>query len=1464
MLKNGTIQSLAQYRRLAAAASRVSRPGDEPPPKEVLAYFDQIKKAANDKKTTALRYRAAWWALKLQDNQECYIQLTKATEEAGKPVFEVEKMLLELAILNERPTLMVRHLTNLAEIDPANEDEYLQQKAEKRFELGFEDEAVRELKRLAAKPEASLNTLNTLAKVYRAQGSTTKQVDVWRRAYREANVFEKRRIVKQLSTALIENGNPQSALEAQLELLQKESDPVQRRKQLDTQLTTARSHFLLEWLLGEYRDLAQQNPFDKFYPEALARIHRAAGEDREAFEAMKKAYYMSGRNEDLLDELGQLADSLGDLKSAIYYRRQLLAREEGSRLENWQTLIEMLEKDLRVGEASLLRKRLESRFGRDPDFLNDLAKHYLKDGSYIDAERAMSKLVALRSWDLRAKFHLALLKRERGKSEEALSLFTEIIEQTKDAEYPDDLIARAMPLIQLSALDPEYREESGRELEPFIFTVESYPYLGGNLQDDIAEAFQQDHPEFRYLPKSEPILRLRAIEEAGQIAAGNGTANRWLETRLEENLPLQERLWAARHAGDRASFARLLAELPDPETDVELLSHAYCRLLGGDNEALIEWAEPDSERDSGRHPRSRYVVMAAAMLLLDAQRDPLRKEEELFSVIEEMAIHPSVGRHLFSQLRKNRDYEGAFRLGEILVGNTLEKDGSFHLEVAQAAGWAGYEMERVQHLDSAIRLLGESRKVRSPRSFLVALSERVGHFSHDRERVDYIERVREDLKNTPQLTEADLVERLAILALVQNQIPQALSHLREMTNLRLESMRPNSMDLDEARYDQSQHWQVMDQVLRHYSQRIPVTPENREALLAALGGDNVPLPADETVLAEYEKFEIDRRLLALRVLGEKERDSLVDQLDRALLEPDSSLELARALESLGYYREAIPVYRAEAMTRDRDYAPLQGLLEACNEALEPGPALTVINQINAREFPAPPGLTSEYLAEQHARFLLISRDLERLVPLSRAPTPGKDAPPITTTAHIPYQAALIEAYRIMGHNDALLRILTHLKTTGKSESRQLLLGARTLRKEGRLDEAIEWAKEIPLNGSEPALEREAITLTAQLLVEAGGDPVEELVAIALESLGQHPTSLTRKLIRLTHEANGTEEAIGFLRLLRRKSSDDRLQTAMTMQLIEMESANGMEPDELLAEWEHLFLRFFYEPNVPDRLSFSPSKYSLNSNAGEFAEKLLQLELDREDLEQILQSLSPPPNSAWFRDLLAAALRGELEETAKVLLSDAEVETTAMILETLPSFGPGGVAAAKSYVSASAKPGVDFFRHEPVRQITFFHRIGDRERLLEVHQLLMRQAESDIFHQTGLDDWYPTLTTRQDLPRLFAEVEEPDLALRLFRRYHKGVTSYRWNHQRFLEHYVRFLINHEEFAEAETILKRAFRKSIRVDLRLLPELYAAWGKMDEWESRTRDLYISEGRVALLRDWRTALAEGREMVEYSDTW
>jgi hypothetical protein len=67
-----------------------------------------------------------------------------------------------------------------------------------------------------------------------------------------------------------------------------------------------------------------------------------------------------------------------------------------------------------------------------------------------------------------------------------------------------------------------------------------------------------------------------------------------------------------------------------------------------------------------------------------------------------------------------------------------------------------------------------------------------------------------------------------------------------------------------------------------------------------------------------------------------------------------------------------------------------------------------------------------------------------------------------------------------------------------------------------------------------------------------------------------------------------------------------------------------------------------------------------------------------------------------------------------------------------------------------------------------------------------------------------------------------------------------------------------------LLKRVLNKSLRIDLRLLPRLYAAWGKTAEWEPRTRDLHLTRGQEVMIRDWMTALAEGRELREFRDSW
>jgi hypothetical protein len=244
----------------------------------------------------------------------------------------------------------------------------------------------------------------------------------------------------------------------------------------------------------------------------------------------------------------------------------------------------------------------------------------------------------------------------------------------------------------------------------------------------------------------------------------------------------------------------------------------------------------------------------------------------------------------------------------------------------------------------------------------------------------------------------------------------------------------------------------------------------------------------------------------------------------------------------------------------------------------------------------------------------------------------------------------------------------------------------------------------------------------------------------------------------------------------------------------------------------------------------------------------------------------PADRRWLPDLLAASFRGQLEPAAHQALADLDPHSpkALCLLETLPAFGPTGMTLARTLVDESQRPGDAFFPHQPERQIAFFHRLGDRERLIEAHSALVREAGSDFFHQSGLEEWVPTLDNRRRVPLLFAAAGETGLARSLFQSYERTLASYQWNHLGFLNDYATFLIESRAYPEAENLLRRVLQKSLRVDLRLVPRLYAAWGKTAEWETRTRDLFLTRGQEVLIRGWITALAEGRELREARDSW
>ncbi|MEM9280371.1 MAG: tetratricopeptide repeat protein [Verrucomicrobiota bacterium] len=1473
VLNNGNIQTLAQYRKMAFVASKARRPGDEPPPEELISLFHEIVETANRNPSLESRYRAAWWAFKLQENHECYHQLTKATEEAGQPVLEIEQLLFSLAELNERRTHMIERLSNLAELDPENSENHLLRRAELRFDLGYEDEAVRTLKELAAKPGASLSTLNALAKLYSRQGNQAKQIDVWTQAYHRANAFEKRRIIKQLSTVLIENGQPEEALDAQLELLNDESDSQQQRRQLDTQINLARAHFLLDWLLEKYAALSRAQPLNRFFPEAIARIHLASGDTEEAFDAMKTAYYMSDRSDALLGELSSLADELGDLPSAIYFRRQLLNRSSGDDLENWQRLVEMLEKDLQAREADQLRLRLENRFGRDPEFLIALADHYEKDGQPAATQRVLENLVSLRDWDVKTRFRLALLMAEREQIEGAFKHFEEILSRTESVLDSEGVAAHSIPMLRVGQLSPDAKNSPGNEVDALVFSVEAFPFQGSNLQDEIAEFLQQDHPEYHYLPNKPAYLRLRAIEEMASLTDRSKQARSWLTDWLGGDQTDLEKAWAARHDASQSDFSRrlfvqFLESRPDRQTHDDHFQAALARVIVGDVDLIRSWIEENSSFGTPKD-RSVYLALAAQIALSQSSVTLMQDSKVLIESLVSANLHPDVCASLVTQLGQHRQYDAAWRLGEALLSNQEVAKTDFYIEMARISLLAGHRETQVEALEIALKMMTQNRSRSDTRYFLIALTERLALMNSDWERKEFLERLESSLPSPDQVGLSRHDERKLLLLIAGQRHREAIQQLGKVVSRQVDLLRPRDPDPGEVRYDQSQRWQRLDQLLQYYSRRLPLDRVIGPQFVHALRSNLLALPSDESVIADYEQFEIDRQILALEFLDPPARQLQLAHFQSGLVDPHSRMELGKTLEARGFYRESIPVFLAETASHNRDYSPVQRLFDASAEALAPAAAIDLVRRFRSRQQTAPPGLTDDYLAEQHARFLMIQRNLERLIPLSRPSVGGRGSPPINTQNHLPYQEALIEVYRQMGENDALVRLLTHLKQEKLAEPHHLALGAVTLKEQGRDNDAIAWLAEVTLNEAEPEIARFAMLEAAHLAAESTPPDIGKMIQLARFSLEHHPPHLTRQLASIASEAGAVDESESVLRLLRRSSSNPTRRFEATLVLMQNRIASGDSVVSLDSEWESLFRDFNYEPRFregenPNAYSTSPLLASSNGYivASWFCDRVMTK--DPAHLGEVLRATPAPPSAVWLRDLLVAFSGPEFEHETKALFLDLPRAEQEHLLETLPALGDEGSRIARQLVEAESKNGNYYFAGNPDRQILFFHRINDRTRLLEVHASLMREAQSDIFIQTGLEDHYATLLTRQMLPGILQAIGEPDLAVRLFRRYHEQISIYQWSHQPFIESYIRFLIETDQFLEAEKVLHKALQKSLRLDLRLLIELYSSWGKLDEWQARTAPLYLTEGRITLLNEWRTALAEGREMVDHRTPW
>ncbi|MDF1754196.1 MAG: hypothetical protein P1U89_15535 [Verrucomicrobiales bacterium] len=1431
-MPTGPIQSSAQLRKIAANLSSSRRDADNETPQVLIDYFLELKDFANRERTVEGRYRAAWWALKLQDNHEVYFQLEAAKRDAEregrKPVVEVEQMLLELAVQNERPENIVRHLETLCKIDPANYEEYRHQWAEAKFNLGSEDVAVRELRRLAAKPNASLQTLGTLSKIYGSQGNSKKQIEVWENAYRKANLFEKRQIVRQLTAALLEQKKPQAALKAQMDLVYRETDQLQRRKQFESQVTVASRNFLLDWLKDRYLEAAQKKPFDRFFPEALGRIHLAMGHHREAFDSMKKAYYMSGQNDELLDELGDLASRLGDLNSAIYYSRQIISRGDGeATIENWENLIRMLEKDFRFSEADLMRSRLEVKFGQDPDFLERLATFYYQNNRLDEAHRVYRKRAKLRDWDVLAQFDLALIKLEMGDATGAREELESVIELTADEPLPNWAETGLWPLI-------EAVEDPATALEAFNFQLQTFAMIELEAEDVFADWSEgRTHPEFERRPRDKYAVRLRALEELGKVIRPLPDKEEWI-SKIGNQLDLKhEKWWLDHHSGYDKGIAEVaLGVFPDDAIGLFAVANG---MVKSGVPAQLKWLEEDAFPENAM---ASSLATFAAFLGVKNQGDSAAPEWVEYLCHKELPSQ--VVNHIFSEWRNHNRFEEAARFGEAHVD-----EPQFAFFASQLADWSGHPRKQAEWLDKALdQDLGLEYGGAFPGLKQVTVSDRYRACDSISEREAFVAAIRSELSENPFSTALTTAQATALFSHLSGDYESAFTALEEVSSEILE-LRPR-MHGNEIRFTSDYFgWERLQSELRFYNELLPRKVRQSDTYARAFGGEPFSISTSDDSYRIFERFEAYRIVTWLNGKSAVDRRLLIERALPEFKSLDGRLDLARDLTKFGYVREAADIYYREVLNGTEDYAPIRGLFSSAEKAQYPGPALDVLDKLESGELPAPPGLTAEYINEQHARLLWHSRNIDLLAQLSQPPASREGEPPLKTTSHLAYQDELINAYYYSGDDEALLRVLTQKRHRSESSSWDLLLGATLLIKSGAYDEALKWLDQISYAQKGVETEMKALDSYFRIFETRDKTTKKELKWLSRVALQYRSQDLTQKMAELFVKRGETGEAVSLLKIYRRNEKDAAVRSEIQLMILEILVRESRDDSELISRELKTFLAGMGRQPGP--------AHALATWSYEHREFLKAHIAGFESFRNHREAMIPARLiSGYLGETLEAELAG-LKET----LSPDRYEIALLIASTL---GEEGKSLAAREVKETLRSGATFFEGYPEIQIRFFSAIEDRNRLLESHAALMRLADSYFFFGRSNIPGYPTLQRHWKVPQLLNELGHRDLATALYTQFFENIRYFRKADVPFLESYLDFLISGNAFETAERALMEITKHSIGFDLRKVIQLYGKWDRLDTLEQELARYELTTGELALVKDWANAVASGREMVPF----
>ncbi len=1001
-------------------------------PERVLEFAQTVISSARkvdlkSKDAQATRFRGCWWAVRTSQFEDAYqllnaLEFDPVTEKKQPASLVLEQLKLDLAQEDENYALMERQLRRLSDLDAAGRVRYTLRLAELLMESerrgdsetsspGWKSDnplpppgvaAAKLLERMYREFPDAGQLLSALSQIYFLQRRADDALALWKQAVKRIEGPAAIPLLENYADILLRQHRITDHVEVQAQILERETDVKRRREVLRRcidrltfsdasggELAPSVMRDRLKLLEHALLERVQRHPFDGFYHEALAQVYERGGDHVKAFASMKQAYYTAPDTPFSLDQLRDAALKVADLKSAIYFQKQIAAVAPPKEIAaESRRLVELLEQTFQITEADRVRRRLESRFAQDATALEELAKYYQSSGQDEAERRVYEQMIQVRSWDGRARLRLALkCLRFADETEAEKQLQAVLATSVKVLNYPTNGVRAPLPLTDTR------RTSGGVTTGDIVSLLDLAPGLERKELDTLRAFLGQPRAEFAELPEDAALVRLRAIEELAKLRNTHGgeKLNEWIQQWSSGAQGNEvEKLWALFYAGAGAEFRVVLKKvLPDTTTLEAQFAMLWLMLHSHGMDEAVRWA-----REKGWSPevlKARASLLQACVSMLVDVNSFRFRPSSLAQLGTCRVLRNAAILELTRKLQDKQRYDEALALGSSLPINSPEMEMDYSLFLARIAESAErWELAR-QYLDVAVRGPVAAENYRTTYDpFLLSLSSLSRMTSSEQQRGEALQGAWRRLQRTqPSALTAIRKAAVAGLSGADQTGGESLGRFLSGPFIAQRDMMDSKGSLQlqgSSRYEEPPHLRSLWEETREIEallvqQGIGGVVKDANAALAKHYGATMLGPRSDS---EFGEWRINDLLGRLRAVDYPTRRRLIrEHLAAVDLRTEHSVDtlgnLGSRLESAGFVREAIDIY---SMLPDRapsnpDYA--LWLLRVCETSMEIEPGLSFSLKLLLAEPPLkPPQPGDDTLREKHALFLARNFNVDEL------------------------------------------------------------------------------------------------------------------------------------------------------------------------------------------------------------------------------------------------------------------------------------------------------------------------------------------------------------------------------------------------------------------------------------------------------------------------------------------------------